>query len=249
MSEKNIAFLHQWLAIVTGAKQRANSEGASMKNELSKDGLFRGLAKTYTPKNEDGEKFPPERVRVQRNTKDMIEKLTELFTDLFNFGLTIDRGNMKAMADIVVDDVVIVENVPVTTLLFLEHQMEELKGWAQQIPVLDEAKDWEWDESNTQYKTESFQTGKTKKVEEYPIIVQATDKHPAQVAKVVNDVVVGYWTNLEFSGAMRASEKAAIQDRCVKLARAIKFAREKANSLPCEKQEMGGAIMSYLFKG
>ena len=248
MSE-NKAFLHQWLAILTGAKQRANSEGAQMKNELPKEVLFKGFAKTYTPKNEGGEEFPPERKKIERSVSTMISKLTDLFTEMFDLSLTIDRGNMSAEADVVVEGVVVIEKVPVSTLLFLEHQMEELKGWIQQIPVLDEAKDWDWDETNMHYKTQPYKTGRTRKVEEFQIIVQATKEHPAQTAKVTKDEIIGYWTNLDFSGAMRANEKAAILDRTMKLIQAIKFAREKANSLICEKQQMGQKLLAYLFKG
>ena len=75
----------------------------------------------------------------------------------------------------------------------------------------------------------------------------ATDKHPAQVQLVSEDVLAGYWNEKKFSGAVPASYKAELINRVETLIQAVKFAREKANDTEVTDLKVGDAVFGYLF--
>ena len=57
--------LNQVLAIEKSTKSRVHGEITRMHHSLQKAGLLNGFAKSYQPKDEDGDHYPPERQRVQ----------------------------------------------------------------------------------------------------------------------------------------------------------------------------------------
>jgi hypothetical protein len=75
----------------------------------------------------------------------------------------------------------------------------------------------------------------------------ADAKHPAQVEVYHEDVAVGYWTTVKFSGALAAKRVNDILDRVSKLQTAVKFAREEANNTDVVDQPVGAAVFGYLF--
>jgi hypothetical protein len=80
-------------------------------------------------------------------------------------------------------------------------------------------------------------------------LAEATDKHPAQVQVFTEDVLVGYWTKTEFSGALSAERVNEISTRLDELRTAVKFAREEANTIDVTDVHYGAAILDYLFEG
>jgi hypothetical protein len=61
------------------------------------------------------------------------------------------------------------------------------------------------------------------------------------------DVVVGHWRTVKFSGALPAKRIKELTDRVDKLQQAVKFAREEANNLEVTDQNVGDKIFEYLF--
>jgi hypothetical protein len=61
------------------------------------------------------------------------------------------------------------------------------------------------------------------------------------------DVTVGTWTTVKFSGAIPAQEKNQLLDRVRSVADAVKEAREEANGMDVEKKKVGEAILAYIF--
>ena len=76
---------------------------------------------------------------------------------------------------------------------------------------------------------------------------EATEKHPAQVEVYYEDVAVGYWTTVKFSGALPAQRVNELLERVEKLQHAVKFAREEANGTEVTDQRVGDAVFGYLF--
>ena len=95
--------------------------------------------------------------------------------------------------------------------------------------------------------SEPYQTSKTKKIMKNHVKAEATKEHPAQVETYTEDVVVGYWTTLKFSGAVPAKERNEMLDRVKKLQEAVKCAREEANGMEVESKKIGGAVLQYIF--
>src|SRR5205085_5692244 len=110
------------------------------------------------------------------------------------------------------------------------------------LPTLDASETWAFDASADCFATEPVQTVRTKKIPRNHVKAEATDKHPAQVEVYYEDVTVGYWRTIKFSGALPTKRVNELLERVEKLQQAVKFAREEANSLEVEEQKAGKAV-------
>nr|CAA9285384.1 FIG01134179: hypothetical protein [uncultured Armatimonadetes bacterium] len=242
-----MARLNQIIAVEKGIKSASFQEISEAHHVLQKPTLLSGIARTYRPKDEEGEQFPPESTRVQVRAEEVVRQTGEVLTRLFDVTATKDWANCKARADVMVDGNVLLKDVPATYLLFLEKQIVDLHTFVKKLPVLDAAETWEYDASADTWATEPVQTVKTKKVPRNHVKAEATDKHPAQVEVYHEDVVVGFWRTVKFSGALPAKRVNELLERVEKLQQAVKFAREEANSMEAEDQKIGGKVFHYLF--
>ncbi len=238
--------LNQIIAVEKGVKSRVYSFLSSTYKAFQKPGLFNGLARQYQKKDEDGEDYPAENVRVQQNASALLQEIGEQMTELFDVTAQKDWANCDAKSDVEVDGQVILKNVPATYLLFLEKQLNDLKDELNKLPELDPGHDWTLDPSSSLYKAAPTFTTKTKKVPKVIVKYDATEHHPAQTEIVQIDEVVGTWQTVQHSGAIPASSKKKMQKRLVALIKAIKFARENANEADAEKRDVGKAIFNYL---
>ena len=100
---------------------------------------------------------------------------------------------------------------------------------------MDASEIWTFDESQDVWATEPIQTTKTKKIPRNHVKAEATEEHPAQVEVYYEDVIVGYWRTVKYSGAMPATRVSTLLNRVRKLQEAVKFAREEANSLDVDE--------------
>ena len=242
-----MAKLNQIIAVEKGVKSRSFSSLSDAHQLLQKQALLSGISRTYQPKDEEGEQFPPESTKVQVRVQDVIRETTDVLTKLFDVTATKDWANTEARADVVVDGRTIVADVPVTYLLFIEKQLVDLHTFVKKLPVLDASDSWTYDPSSDAYATDPVQTTKTKKVPRNHVKADATEKHPAQVEVYYEDVVVGHWRTVKFSGALPAQRVNQLLDRVEQLQRAVKFAREEANAAEVEDREVGRAILNFVF--
>lgn len=239
--------LNQIIAIEKGVKSQSLRELTDAHKQLQKDSLLAGIARTYRPRDEEGEQYPPEATRVQLKANEVIERTIEILTRLFDVTATKDYANGDARADIVVDGETLLAQVPVTYLLFLEKQLNDLHTFVKKLPVLDASEIWTFDESADTYATEPIQTVRTKKIPRNHVKAEATEHHPAQVEVYYEDVVVGYWRTVKFSGALPATRVNQLVERVETLQAAVKFAREEANSLDVNDQTVGKVIFDFIF--
>jgi hypothetical protein len=242
-----MARLNQIIAVEKGIKARSQKELTEAHHALQKPALLAGIARNYRPKDEEGEQLPPEATRVQAKTEEIIRRTVDILVELFDVTATKDYTNCKARADVVVDGKVLLPSVPVTYLLFLEKQLVDLHTFVKKLPVLDASETWVFDASADCWATEPVQTVKTKKVPRNHVKAEATDKHPAQVEVYHEDVVVGFWKTVKFSGALPQKRVNELADRVEKLQQAVKFAREEANNQAADEQKVGRALLGYLF--
>lgn len=238
--------LNQIVALEKGVKSRAYADFTTAHHQLQKAALLSGISRTYKPKDDEGEQLPPESTRVQLRTTDVISDVRRALTRLFDVTLTKDVANGSAVAPVVVDGQVIAADVPVTYLLFLEKQLTDLLTFVTKLPVLDPSEAWAYDEATDTYATAPGQTTRSKKVPRNHVKAVATDKHPAQVEMYFEDVLVGYWTTVKYSGALPQARVNELKARVVKLSEAVKVAREAANSAPITDQAIGDKIFDYL---
>jgi hypothetical protein len=239
--------LSQIIAVEKGVKSRSFQELTEAHHTVQKAALLSGLSRTYQPKDEEGEQLPPESTRVQIKAEEVLRQTAASLTRLFDISATKDWTNCVAKADVTVDGRTLVQGAPVSYLLFLEKQLTDLHTFVKKLPVLDAAESWAHDPSTDAWKTEPVRTIKTKKIPRNHVKAAATEQHPAQVEVYYEDVPVGYWTTVKFSGALPASRVNELLGRVEKLQEAVKFAREEANGTVAADQHVGEAVFGYLF--
>lgn len=241
------AKLNQVIAIEKGAKNRIYSAITELHKNSQKPDLYYGFNKTYESKDEAGEQFPPEQKKVVMRADDVLGETRKLFTEIMDITATKDFANMSASADIKIGENVLVKDVPVPYLLFLEKQLTDLRTFIDKLPVLDEADDWAKDEASGLYKTASLKTHRTQKVSEPIVLYDATKEHPAQTQLITKDVVVGYWNQVKHSGAITRGDKRQLLEKVERVLEAVKSAREEANSVEAPNKKVGADILDYIF--
>lgn len=242
-----MAKLNQIIAVEKGVKSKSYAEFTEAHHAVQKQALLSGISRTYQPKDEDGEQLPPESTRVQISAERILQDAAANLTRLFDVTATKDWANCEARADVVLDGRTLLTAVPVSYLLFLEKQLNDIATFVKKLPVLDGAESWTHDPSTDCWKTEPVRTNRTKKVPRNHVKAEATEKHPAQVEVYHEDVSVGTWITVKFSGALPASRVNELAARVEKLATAVKFAREEANGHEVTDRTVGEAVFGYLF--
>lgn len=240
--------LNQVVALEKGIKTRTYQTFVAAQQTIQKQAQLSGISRTYKPKDDDGDTLPSESTRVQINVGEVLDDIEAALTRFFDITLTKDVANGEAVADITVDNFTVATSVPVTFLLFLEKQLSELNAFILKLPVLDPSETWTYDDTTAVYATRPSQTIRSKKVFRNHVKAEATEKHPAQVEVFSEDIPVGYWTTVKFSGALPQSRINTLKARMIKLQEAVKIARETANAIPITDRKIGESIFTYLFE-
>jgi len=243
MSQK----LNQVVAIEKDVKNNTHQELTAAHHVLLKPELLSGLTRTYQPKDEEGEPQPNEVAKVQVRAEDVIVQTSKLLSGYFDVTATKDYGNCLAKTSVEVDGKELLKDVPITYLLFLEKQLTDLHTFVKKLPVLDPAQEWKWDPGQELFVTNPNQTYRTKKVPRNHVKAEATDKHQAVVEVYHEDVTVGTYTTTKQSGALTSKRVRELTDRVEKLQKAVKFAREQANTIQVDSVTVGKPLFDYLF--
>lgn len=252
-----MTLLHQILAIERGVQADTDRKvslalrGTSVEGEASP---LSGRIKTYEPREADGDKFPDERQHVQiRIEKDVLPAISGALGRLLDIKLVREDANTRARADVAIDGTVLLKNVPVGYLLFLESQLNALRGIVERLPVLDPAREWHWDKNRNAHVTEPVRRAREVRVPQVELVspAQVIDgkAFEPQFRQYETARPVGDWEEIRLSGAMPADEREEILDRISVLGDAVKFAREAANSTDVTGRKAGEKIFSYLLNG
>ena len=250
------AYLHQVIAVERGVEADSKRSIAEIQRVLSVGGdgdPLTGLNRTHRPRGEDDPQLPAETRKVQFTVADLLASAQKALTRLYDLKLTREAGNAAARADVIVDGEVLLADVPLGYLLFLEGRIAELiSGLADKLPVLDPAEDWHDSRTDASLPRGVWAsapretTSKTRKVQ-VQVLYDATPEHPAQVRPYETDLVTGYWTLIKFSGQLPARTVQEIRERAVKVLEAVRSARELANTLEVANREAGQVILGHIF--
>jgi len=239
--------LNQFNAILTSKKSEVEKQVTEVYKLIQKEALFQGRERTYRPSDEErGQRLPPESQRVQQRATDLLTTVAKLWNSVWALTLTQDTGNQSARADIVIDGKVILPNVPITSLLYLDKQVNDLETFLTKLPVPDPAEEWTPDANTGLLKGRLTESVRTSKEPTVIVKYEATKEHPAQTELFTKDVPVGTWNQILYSGAIQAGKREEFLSRVHKLQEAIKIAREQANLLEVEKQSVK-PLMEYVF--
>ena len=242
--------LNQVLAIEKGIKARSYSTISALHNATQKADLLNGHEKVYEPLvDNERQQIPPQSQRVQMNSTEVFAEAKRTLAELFDVTATKDWGNQTAKADLEVDGKTLLQNVPATYLLFLDKQLLDLRTFVEKFVELDPSVDWKVDDTTGLFKgPQTFQM-RTEKRQGVLTLAQATDKFPAQAQVITEDVTIGKWSTVRFSGALPVPQKKAMIERIEKLHRGVKQALEAANMTEVTMQSTGDTVLGYIFNG
>lgn len=239
--------LHQALALMKGATSDAHSVITRAHHDLMKSQLLTGRRKVYrAADDEDALTFPTEYQKVQIKAKDVIAEMLPSQVRLFDVTAARDFSNTQAVADVTVDGVIIVEDAPVPYLLWLEKKLGELEIFVKKIPVLNPEFNWSPDDAEG-WVSHPVETTKSKKAKKVLTLHPGNDKHPPQVQPYDEDVVQGYWTSVQYSGALPQADVNTLIKRVRKLQDAVKVAIAEANSVTADDPKPGKKIFDFVF--
>ncbi len=238
---------NQILAIEKGVKSQAEKTLTEAYHKLQRAELLTGLTRTYTPKDENGDKLPPERKLVQVLASDEVDRASAALSKLIDVVATKEATNTEASADIVVDGQTLATDIPVCALLFLEKQLVNVATFVSKLPILDPAERWTFQGDRNCFATEPVVQVRTQKLPRNHVKFDGDDKHPPQVEMYTEDVQIGRWATTKMSGALPVSDVNDMAERVDKLANAVKQARQRANMTDVTDLNIGAAIMGYIF--
>jgi hypothetical protein len=241
--------MSQVVGLEADAKKQKHKITTELHKAMQKAELFRGTAEVFEPAVEGVELFPPKKVKVRLSAEEALGEMAEHWIEWWDWTATKDIGNASegARANVVIDEEVFLEKVPVPLLLFLKDQFENVRKAIEVIPTLDEVEDWVWDVALGFYRTaDPVRTRKTRNVKKPIVLYDATKEHPAQT-QIIDDVeVMGYWVGTKFSGALSATRKKELLRRVAKVLEALKIAKEEANNHRTQTQNIGEKLFSFV---
>lgn len=239
--------LHQLIAVEKTVQKTGEDAFTRAYQAAQKPDPFAGIIKTYQPLDDEGYVFPGESKKVLATSEGLLSSAQTALEQLFDHVASKDNANRDASADIVVNGVTLVTNVSVPTLLWLEKRLVSIREFLVKLPTLDPAENWILDENTGTWRSEPYRTAKQNKKTSFKSIAAATKEHKEQVAQVQEDVIEGTWTTVKLSGAMPATRRNALINRTDELAKAVKVAREEANSIEVTPVSIGNPLLNYLF--
>jgi hypothetical protein len=238
--------LSQIVAIEKQVKQRQNSEGAEIHKKSAKSDLFNGFHRSYEKKDEAGEDLPGETKIVQEQAADNIDAYSKLWEEMFDTVFTKDMGNTQVFGTVEG----FTQAMPVTNLLWLEKQLDDWRTFIAALPVPDSSKAWTQNASTGLLDSEAVKTSRNTKAPLVVVKAPATDKFPAQVELLSQDVLAGYWTVVHTSGGIASTRKKQILTNIDELKKRVKQAREEANSQKVDQYEgIGTQFVQFILNG
>jgi hypothetical protein len=238
--------LNQVVSVEKTIQSSVQSKISKLHHLNQKMDLFIGFNRTYQSRDDEGEQYSPEYKKVQHVVDEQLDAFSSEITKLFNVTATRDWANCNAKANIVVDGQTLIENAPTSYLLFLEKQLIPIRTYITELPELDPAERWNKDTNSELYFSEPISTQRTKKTMRPIVLAEATKEHPAQTQLITEDVVIGNWKTVKFSGCIPSPRKKKLLDRVEKLICAVKSARQEANGVKADNVEVGKPLFDYL---
>jgi len=245
-------YLNQVIAIEADTRKATARRLTDAHHALARPGMLEGIEKTYRPRDEEGVQLPPEIGRVQATVLEMTLATHDALVDLFNIAAARDFTNgpddtLGAVSDVVVGDQVLIEKAPVSYLLWLERQLDDLHTFASKLPTHDPSTEWTLRDPRGVYQSEPVLTTRQEKQLRSIELAPATKEHPAQVRAYEEPVTVGMWTTVKLTGGIPVAERAELVGRINRLRQAVHSARETANRVEAADPRPGERLLSYIF--
>ena len=247
-----MAKLHEILAVegdLEGQYKRVVEEAT---NVFKKGEHFQGFTKILVMFNENRkheEEAGYEHKELTTTVPKKLEYVSGSIVKYFDAVAQKEATNQVARSNVEVDGQVIMKDMPATLLLGLETKLKVVRAMYESIPTLAPGVKWERDptRANDEWVTAEPDTAmKTEKILKPFVLYEATKEHPAQVKELTDTVNVGIYRKTSLSGQLSSKEKSDYLGRIDKLIRAVKKARQRANTQEIVKLNIGKTIMGFI---
>ena len=245
--------LHALLAVDGNLKAQADKTRLELMSTFEKKThLFTEKVVNYTPFEEGSTKVVESQLDIQTTVPRELKWISDFLIKSLDVSYLVAEANTNARADVVMEDgTTLLLQLPATSLLELEKRAKELHDFVAAIPTLDPAKGFRPDPDKAPdiYRAREDHKTRTKKMNKVLTLAPPTDKHPAQVQVVVEDVAVGDIQTLEWSGLITTAAKGEMLSRVEMFTRAVKKARSRANEAEAftGQEKIGAKIIGFIF--
>lgn len=248
--------LYQAVAVRTGEAKKFPEKLKRILAPIRQETAQRGFSKTFTPSLVDDTgraKYlrPSEGQDVRVIVDAELPKLWDLFAEMINHNMTVEMANPQATADVFLKGTVepLWSKVPVTALLALEKDLNQILQQINGLPVNPLDTNWTWSPDRKVWVSPTTVTNTSVREKEYLVVVPATEHHPAQVKDSEKDVAIGTWTTVHFSGSLTQPQIDLLRQRTEELILAVSEARQRANDTVVLNSTMGEQALNYIANG
>lgn len=247
--------LHELLAVEQDLMREAKKTLDEAIRVFGRKELFTGLHKRLEMIEEGRdaeEKEAEEYAELTTTANEITGAFWIAATRYYDALLQKESANQEATADVIIGEQTIASGLPATFLLGMEARLNTIRALYEAMPTLAPGTVWEPDE---QKRTGAWRATrpeirrKTEKVVKHSVVYKATVEHPAQVETWNVDEMVGTFTTEMWSGAVPQAEKLDKLVRLDRLIRAIKQARQRANTVEVKPLEIGKRLSEYINTG
>jgi hypothetical protein len=247
--------LGQVAGVMMAIRKKDGDVGKELQKRIQAEALTTGLSKVFTPKTESSNevenaalhaRHPDKYKPVAVKAEDALREMMKYAVPAMDVAASVDRANQSANASIIIAGKPLVEDVPVSHLLWMVDYLGEWRKATSLLPVLNPTKNWTPLENGT-FESDPEVTASNEK-DLVPIVLhEGNDKHPPQVQLVQKDMIyVGKYTARDLSGAIPESRKKELLDRCDLVITAVKDAIARANQTPAPEIREGEIILGFL---
>lgn len=249
------------LAVLLGLRDKVEKTFGNMLDDMfqkfkNKQGLFRGLRKTY--QLFDGFADDPTKrgfTNVASTVEEQLSWFKDNTRDYFNIVFGIEKTNATGVITPLSVDGENWGTYSTLELLRLKSILDgKIRGMIDEIPVRKDDVIWKLsgDEAFEGRKVyegpldEGF--AKTTVKESYILPdPHASDSRPPMVSEKSTQVNIGAYTSQEFSGEWSVRQRAELKLRYDKLYKAVIQALEEANTVESQESNLGDKLLDYLF--
>jgi hypothetical protein len=252
--EKPLPKLHELLAVEGNLANQSNKCRGELLGTFDKKRHHFGEKRvTFTANSEGASAVTEEQSDIQTTVAKEIEWLAGIMAKAVDASHQIDMANTQARADVITEEgQTVLRAVPATSLLQLEKSLKDVHDLLNAVPTLDPAKGFQPDQDRGKhiFKARDVHKNRTKKIQRPLELSPATEKHPAQVQLITEDVVVGTILEQEWSSLITPALKSELLDRCDILLRAVKRARARANEIELDVagNKIGKTLLDFVFQ-
>lgn len=242
--------IHELLAVEKDAEKETGTAINELVELFKKTPMFLKAHKSLKMYDDNvAPDFPEEFKEMSAKVLECLDRFKQVSGNYYDIIYQKGKSNQSAKADVIIDGVIIIKNVPVSVLLDLESKLSKARQVYESIPVLPAGNEWEKDESlgDGIYKlVHDEKTSKTEKTFKHKVLCEPTPHHPAQIEKWQETIVIGIYTKKIWCSMISASDKAKLLQKFDQLLIAIKKARQRANQTEADTSTIGDRIFNFI---